>query len=104
MNIQNIIDNENLQDSRSKLQAIARYYGIEPQTRQAIEEMAELTQALCKQQRNKYTQPSINTIEELADVSIMIGQLIYLFGCGDQVENVMKIKLNRQMERVKRGQ
>jgi NTP pyrophosphatase (non-canonical NTP hydrolase) len=104
MSLQNIIDNENLQGDRSKLQSIAKHYGIESQIRQSIEEMAELTQALCKQIKNKCSQPSLNVIEELADVSIMIGQLIYLFGCGDQVENVMKIKLNRQLERVKRGQ
>ena len=58
-------------------QAIAQY-GVEPQRKMAIEEMAELTNALMKFDRGRNTVDDI--IEEIADVTIMMRQLAIIYG------------------------
>ena len=63
-------------------------YGAAAQRRQTIEEMAELTQALCKLERAEELSNSIqvtahakyHVLEELADVQIMINQMELLYG------------------------
>lgn len=70
---------------------IAEYFGIKTQINQMIEEMAELTQAFCKQNRGITS----NIIEELADVSLVLEQLIYLLGCHDDIEKIQKEKIER---------
>ena len=58
-------------------QAIAQY-GVEPQRKMAIEEMAELTNALMKFDRGRNTVEDI--VEEIADVTIMMQQLAIIYG------------------------
>lgn len=70
---------------------LAEYFGIKTQINQMIEEMAELTQAFCKQNRGITS----NIIEELADVSLLLEQLIYLLGCHDDIEKIQKEKIER---------
>lgn len=53
-------------------------YGISSQKMMAIEECAELTNALAKRSRGRASQADI--ITELADVSIMVDQLAMFFG------------------------
>ena len=53
-------------------------YGVEAQTKMAIEEMAELTNALMKFARGRNTVDDI--IEEIADVTIMMRQLAIIYG------------------------
>lgn len=53
-------------------------YGIGSQKMMAIEECAELTNALAKLSRGRASQADI--ITELADVSIMVDQLAIFFG------------------------
>lgn len=48
-------------------------YGKDAQLKMCIEEMAELTQAICKSFRGKDNLDNI--IEEIADVEIMLAQL-----------------------------
>lgn len=59
-----------------------------------IEEMAELTQAICKDKRSRgqgqeiggtwlYSNIKKNLIEELADVKLVLSQVIYLLDCED---------------------
>lgn len=57
--------------------AIAKY-GVEAQRKMAIEEMAELTNALMKFDRGRNTVDDI--VEEIADVSIMMAQLAIIYG------------------------
>ncbi len=52
-------------------------YGKDAQLKMAIEEMAELTQAICKSFRGKDNLDNI--IEEIADVEIMLAQLKIIF-------------------------
>lgn len=68
------------------------------QERQLIEEMAELTQALCKLRRKKATIKDV--AEEITGVHIMLCQIIYLYGCVDEVNEIVESKLNRQLKRI----
>ena len=87
---------------------LAEHYGFDNQAQQLIEEMAELTKAICKVFRmNGKGQPvrnmsteeiEDNFIEELADVRLVLGQVIYLMDCEDEVENIEKQKITRAYE------
>lgn len=87
-------------------QIISIMYG-EEQINLMIEEMAELTQALCKYKRmqsdNKprATETDIleNIIEEIADVEIMLEQIKYQLKINEQILNAIeKMKILRTME------
>ena len=75
-------------DNRYK---IAEYFGIRKQTMQLIEEMTELTQAFCKESRGIKS----NIVEEIADVRLVLAQLIYLLNCEDEVQKIEKSKVER---------
>ena len=79
-------------------QTIANFYGIKSQSLIAIEEMSELTKELCKDQRGYNRLKEIT--EELADVSIMVEQLICLYDCNDEVSKMIDYKLERQLRRI----
>lgn len=87
----------NVQQTES-CRAIANFYGIDSQSLIAIEEMSELTKELCKDQRGYDRNKDI--IEELADVSIMIEQLIALYDCEKEVSDMIDFKVNRQLRRM----
>lgn len=90
---------------------VADHYGLEVQMQQLIEEMAELTQAICKYFRihgqgqpvsKKLSSYDIeqNLVEELADVKLVLDQVVFLLACEDKVQEVMKQKVNRCIERI----
>ncbi len=93
-----------------KLQEIADHYGFAAQANQVMEECGELIQAVAKWNRVKMagynTRVKENTamanlIEELADVQIIVCQLVYLLGCGDEVLRITDKKADRQLERIR---
>lgn len=53
-------------------------YGLDAQLTMVVEECAELINAIVKLKRQRSTHEEI--IEEMADVSIMIEQISYVFG------------------------
>lgn len=73
-------------------------WGKENQTRMMFEEMAELQKELCKEARGEDNADAI--AEEIADVKIMLEQMIILHGCKDMVEMQMERKLQRLKERL----
>lgn len=77
---------------------IADNYGMQSQIPIAIEEMSELTKELCKYIRGNDNE--IDIAEEVADVKIMIEQIVYLFGIDDKVDKMIDYKLNRQLRRM----
>ena len=93
-----------------KIATIARFYGYEPQSRQCIEEMAELTQAINKLWRKsqkafspknpEMVQARGSVIEELADVQIMVWQMEQLLGAEREVDTEIEKKLDRQIARI----
>ena len=84
------------------LKEIADHYGLRTQSLKLIEEMAELTQSLSKLLINPYDGSIVENVEEeIADVNVMLKQLIYLCGIGDEVNEIMHQKIARQLERIK---
>lgn len=94
--------------TEQKVQYIADHYGYDTQSRQLIEEMAELTVAINKGWRKKhpleYSAESEyeHILEEMADTLIMIWQIKYLLGVGEgELSKIIERKLDRQIERTK---
>lgn len=97
-------------EQKAKCHKIAEHYGEEHQMLKAVEEMAELSQAIMKYLDNPAEWDSL--IEELADVLIMTEQLDYLtrqwilsplgYEHLSDVGHRISIKLNRQLERMER--
>lgn len=112
------------EETKQKIQKIAQTYGYDAQSRQCIEEMAELTQAINKFWRKqlkcglftveeirncgegvsslselKDTDGYKNLVEEMADVQIMLWQLEYLLNADTSI--IIQQKLDRQMEGMK---
>lgn len=90
-----------------KIKMIADKYGRAKQSVKAMEEMAELTQAICKLKEHPAIHPEndkryMDVLEEIADVEIMIEQLKYLYG-EKEVEEIIEYKLDRQIERMSLG-
>ena len=101
-----------------KIKKIADTYGYDAQSRQCIEEMAELTQAINKMWRAKnnavnattsteimrydaiFLNKKKNLIEEIADVQIMLWQMEYLLNAD--VIPIIEQKLDRQLERIEK--
>ena len=98
-----------------KVKEIANHYGYDAQSRQLIEEMAELTQAINKFWRKRagkdlvpesiqelLSMPEYHQISsELADVYIMLEQIKYLLHIGDtELQQDMDYKINRTIKRV----
>lgn len=96
------------------IKTMSTFYGYDAQSRQLIEEMAELTQAINKYWRKQLecgkrtpfaTKPNNeewkNIVEEIADVQICIKQVKYLLDIQDKdIIPVLERKLNRQLERI----
>jgi NTP pyrophosphatase (non-canonical NTP hydrolase) len=72
-------------------------YGLTSQINMCIEEMSELTKALCKSMRDDYKEnPKLldDIREELADVLNMVEQLEFCFGEKD-IETIRNEKIER---------
>ena len=74
-------------------------YGAEAQTLVAFEEMAELEKELCKHARGRDNRDAI--AEEIADVLIMLEQMMLLHDCKDAVADFRRRKIKRLAERLK---
>lgn len=88
-----------LLDDRT-LKAAINFYGDDSQIDMAIEEMAELTKAICKYRRYHTEESRVNIIEECADVLITALQMRLIFG-SDDVDKMFTEKLCRLQERIK---
>ncbi|MDX2494669.1 MAG: antitoxin [Desulfuromusa sp.] len=73
-------------------QATLAKWGEEAQYDQAVEECAELIAALKHFRRGKVDQQAV--IDELADVTLMLGQLTWMFGTK-QVDEAVQDKLEK---------
>ncbi|MCW9050187.1 MAG: antitoxin [Deltaproteobacteria bacterium] len=86
----NIIRKEEQQLMEKLYQATLEKWGEEAQYDQAVEECAELIAALKHFRRGKIERHVV--IDELADVTLMLGQLTWMFG-EDQVKSAVETKL-----------
>ena len=76
-----------------------RKYGVDSQDDIAIEEMSELTKAIIKNRRYRNFDTLENMYEELADVFIMMEQVLMSLD-KDRVQNYIDQKLKRLNERL----
>lgn len=74
-------------------------YGVDAQDDIAIEEMSELTKAIIKNRRYRNFQTLDNLYEELADVLIMMEQVMMSLD-EDRVQSYIDAKLQRLNERL----
>lgn len=73
-------------------------FGERAQMGMAVEEMSELVKELCKRLRGRDNLEAI--AEEIADVQIMLRQLVILFDCKEVVDKYRRYKLERLARRV----
>ena len=82
------------------LEKVVEKYG-EKQLDQAQEELAELIVAISKYKRNENKFTILNVIEEIADVNIMIKQVMMLLDIKEfEVKSEEIYKLNRLKKRM----
>lgn len=92
----------------STIESIADRFGYEDQSQQLVEEMAELTVAINKLRRagkkaqeDKYQIALDNVKEEIADVHIMLLQIVHLLDIPkEELEAIITFKVNRTKERI----
>ncbi|MBO7275257.1 MAG: hypothetical protein J6V15_02670 [Clostridia bacterium] len=77
-------------------QAALDTYGAESQTLMLFEEMSELQKELCKRARGKKN--TVEIAEEIADVKIMLEQMILLHDCEIFVQYWHEFKTRRLQE------
>ena len=86
-------------ETRKKIYEDARIkWGSINQLTVAIEELSELQKEICKYFRHEGKHDDL--IEEVADVSIMLEQIILMFDIEDDVKKVMEQKLQRLKRRI----
>jgi NTP pyrophosphatase (non-canonical NTP hydrolase) len=82
----------NLSDHKALYQAALDRWGQEAQFDQAVEECAEMIAAIKHFRRGKVTQQAV--VDELADVLLMVGQMIYMLG-EDAVNAAVEAKIRK---------
>lgn len=96
-----------MMDERERRNIMTRaiqHFGETAQIDMAVEEMAELTKAICKvkraQARAEMGAAVENVVEEIADVQIMLDQLRLIF--ARSTDEVEEDKLRRLLSRINR--
>lgn len=87
---------------REKLLFIINTYGTKNQEDKAIEELAELQQAILKHREYRNCETEKSLIDEIADVSIMLEQLKIIYSCHKEVDERVDYKIERQIKRIKK--
>ena len=98
------IANERFLDESDEeiLQDAINTYGRNSQINIAMEELAELIQALSKFNRDNSDRSTVDNIsEEMADVIIMLSQLEIIFGNEEDIIAFIDSKLKRLYNRIK---
>ena len=95
---------------KEQLKEIIEYYGIDKQLKYIHSEYFELDEAIINYFNDEtyYDEIDISDkkhiAEEIADIMVMLKQFQYYFDIDDkQIEDTMKFKIDRQLERIKNG-
>lgn len=92
---------------RDKLKQIISHYGANHQFNKLFEECGELIQAVSKWMQKpaceKLRTPH-EVITELADVQNMLEQMKIIFDCHEEVAKEAEYKINRQLDRIAKGE
>lgn len=85
---------------KEQARKILHHYGLQHQKAKTIEELGELIVALQKDLLAGTEDLSPEVLEEIADVHIMITQLLYDEGDSTTVSLIVEKKLKRQIRRM----
>lgn len=92
---------------KDKLLQIIQHYGINNQLKYIHSEYYELDEAIVKSQYNcnydfiEKEEDIKHIAEEIADVMVMLRQFQYYYEISDeQIEEIMKYKIDRQIKRM----
>lgn len=97
---------------KDDLLKIISFYGVIPQLKYFQSEVFELVEAVINRELHWNYDTEIQDIkpldkhiaEEIADCMVMLKQFQYYYGIEDkEIEEVMKYKIDRQLERIKEG-
>ena len=81
----------------NKLLTIFNTYGKSHQVSKLLEEVGEFIETVMNEDKK-------NMAQEMADCRVMLKQFQYYYGMEDkEIEEVMKYKIDRQLERIKEG-
>lgn len=89
-----------MEDNKNLSRQILQYYGLRHQKAKAIEELGELIVALQKDLLSGKDGLSKDVLEEIADVHIMLTQLLDDEGDRTTVSLIVDKKLKRQIRRI----
>jgi len=84
------------------LKQAVKHYGANAQIDKAIEEMSELTKALLKDRHGNGNHDT-EVAEEIADVLIMVEQLIMIYDNEEEVDKHTNRKISRLTRRFPNG-
>jgi NTP pyrophosphatase (non-canonical NTP hydrolase) len=87
-----------MNEHKATLQEIIKKFGQESQTIKAIEEMSELVVELTKRLNGSESNRS-QLLGELADVQVMIWQLVIIYSSEERFDRRINAKLQRTKER-----
>lgn len=83
---------------KNSLLTIFNNYGQNHQTSKLLEEVGEFIETVMDGDKK-------NMIQEMADVTVMLKQFQHYYGISDEeIEEVMKQKIERQLKRIDRGE
>lgn len=91
-----IMSNE---EQQAVLQDAVDTFGFDNQQKVLQEECGELIVATSHYQRGRHGAFD-NFVEELADVSIMVKQMLYALGCDEMFEQICEAKIERLKQRL----
>lgn len=92
----------NIEEIQGFTKEIADNFGLEKQVLKLIEECSELIRSLAMDVA-KGKEISEDTISEIADVNILINQILYLSNSKDKLKQQIEFKLERTIKRIKEG-
>ena len=83
------------------IEHISKYYGLEKQLDQLVEECSELIKAIQKYKRYPNEESLKDVLEEIADTEIMTAQIKHLTRGTATVSEFKEYKINKQIDRIK---
>lgn len=87
---------------KNNLLKIIRHYGLKNQLRKLNEEVFELIEAI-RDTRFFFSKTHIE--EEFADVMVLLSQIKHYYNLdSNKLKKIMDYKINRQLERMKKGE
>ena len=88
---------------KEDLLTIINYYGIDKQLKYIHSEYYELDESILEYEYDETSYVDTKYIaEELAVIQVMLKQFQYYYGIEDkEIEDIMKFKIQRQLDRIK---